>query len=77
MTVEAIEVRDGVPIPPVVRRSKYPFQTMEVGQSFFVFIGSNNANFVANANKRYAPKKFTQRMTVENGRRGIAVWRIS
>ena len=54
------------------RYVKYPFRAMDVGDSFFVPNGPINLY----NSKAYLPKKFTRRTVVENGVKGIRVWRI-
>lgn len=75
-----VPVEKGIPIPkPVERRRKrgsgrpaqYPWTTMEVGDSFLL-VSVKNANvYTGVANKRYAPKVFTGRMTET----GFRIWR--
>ena len=68
-----------VHIPParIVAQPVYPWEKMEVGDSFFVNVGPKN-NFsgaISKAQKRYG-YKITRRSVVERGVRGIRVWRI-
>ena len=65
-----IKIDHNVPIPSPKGDRKYPFGTMEVGESFFV-AGKINIQYHA-----YKPRKFTQRIVTENGARGLRVWRI-
>jgi hypothetical protein len=52
-------------------RVKYPWESLEVGDSFLPS-KDITSSIISSANKRYAPKKFTQRKTEE----GIRIWRI-
>lgn len=75
------EIESGIEIPEFKtgpkKPNKYPWQEMEVGQSFFLpdapkeqrgyFISMAYA-----ASRRYAPKKFTQRAM--DG--GLRIWRV-
>jgi hypothetical protein len=90
---EQIEVNQGVPLPRVrrPRASKYPFETMAVGASFFVPDRLTNTMTVrASAEGRRLGKKFRTRLTFrretiegwiacepddEGAVRGVAVWR--
>ena len=62
-----------IPIPK--RRTKWPFADMEVGDSFFA-PGFASDEF-SGRTKHYAPKKFTVRTVIENGVRGVRVWRTA
>lgn len=64
-------VIEDIPLPassPRVARSAYPFEHLNVGQSFFVPTDGKKklSASVSNANKRYAPKHFRS-VTVEGG----------
>ena len=71
-------IEKGIPTPELralaVRRTKYPFAKMKIGDSFFVPNGKVNtiSVSVATFHKNNKPKRFTCR-TVEGG---IRVWRI-
>jgi len=69
------EIEKGIEIPKVVRAAKpckYPWKTMEIGDSFFVERSAREmSSMIAHAGKRWG-KKFTVR-TVDGGSR---VWRI-
>ena len=76
-----IVIEDGVPMPR--RRSgrpskRYPFEQMEVGQSFFVpAAGRKNLAIVSPYNKLLAPKRFVYRAWVQDGTSGFRVWRTA
>ena len=54
---------------------KYPFQEMELNDSFFA-PSAKPANFSTCA-RPYRPKKFITRTVTENGVKGTRVWRIA
>ena len=73
-----IAIEKGVDIPSrrVGRSSVYPWNIMEVGDSFLV-TGNPSSYFhvqVYNANKRYAPKRFVQRIQEDCS---VRVWRVA
>lgn len=60
-------------------RPKYPFRSMEIGDSFFVAgdpPGKKSANVMSMA-RRHLPMRFASRQVTEGGQRGIRVWRIA
>lgn len=70
------EIEKDKPIPP---RRKYPFEDMEVGDSFFAprddFPHAGDAARVY-AHHRKGKVKFRTRNVTENGVNGTRVWRI-
>lgn len=77
--MSGVTIEKGVPLPaPAGARNKYPWRTMEVGDSFFVAnistggFGGTLAGAAARSGHR-----FTQRTVTENGVRGVRVWRIA
>jgi hypothetical protein len=79
---DEIVVEAGIPIPPrtqLGRRSKYPFEDMDVGDSFFV-AGRDGKNFggtVTGARKRHPDMAFEMRTVKEDGVIGVRVWRTA
>ena len=76
-----IEIMKDVPIPPKRLRgrppgSKYPFDRLEVGESFYIASTkvkpASMASITSRQNKMLVPKKFTTRTTAK----GITVWRV-
>ena len=61
------EIEKGIPLTKP--RSRYPFREMEVGDSVFI-PGVNVVNFSV------PPRQFAKRTRVENGVKGVRVWRI-
>lgn len=68
-----IKIEKGVEIPPQTRRLKYPFEDMEVGDSFFVKADPKTIRAAAHNYRKTRDKsrKFTIR-AVDGGAR---VWR--
>jgi hypothetical protein len=87
--IEEVEVKleDGIPVPSIERTErvrKFPFDKMEVGQSFFVanIKPSNMHSCLNRFNKsnKGTPMRFTARSVVEDvdGEKtpGVRVWRL-
>lgn len=74
--ISGVKIDTAVPIP--ARSPKYPFAQMAVGDSFFAPNRPQNAfgTFIALWGKRDG-RKFTTRIRVENGVRGVRVWRTA
>ncbi len=73
-----IKVESGVPLPdPNGRKSKYPWDSMKEGDSFFVPCADGDRvrmqNALASVSRQHRPHKFTARQV--DG--GIRVWRIA
>jgi hypothetical protein len=68
-----IEIEDDIPVP-TTPRSKYPFEEMVIGQSFF-------APGVTSVNRQYweriTGRKFLTRLAVKDGVNGMRCWRTS
>jgi hypothetical protein len=80
--VVEFKLDDNVPIPETSRGerpSKYPWDTMNVGQSFFV-PGAKQSTFntlTAGRTKKYnGERKFISKAVTEDGVEGVRVWRI-
>lgn len=79
-TTTEIQIDKGIPIPTKMqlgRRSKYPFDIMDVGDSFFV-PGRDGKSFggtVTAARKRLTDMAFEMRTVKEDGVIGVRVWR--
>lgn len=80
-----IEIEKNVPIPArksSVRNKKYPFELMEVGDSFFVPERSvKTFGSTVSAAARRTGYKFATRQTAEHGQfgervEGVRVWRV-
>lgn len=82
------QISGDVPIPKVIRGgrngSKYPFDQLGVGQSFFVPDSEGGKHGAARtmgsavsvANKHAGEKRFVVRAVTENGTSGARVWRV-
>ena len=71
-----LPVRDDMPLPKRQRERKYPFNDLEVGQYFFVPNFPAKSPLAGIGNKRYAPKRFQQRLITVDGVPGLGVWRV-
>ena len=77
------KIEKGIPIThkPNVGggKKKYPFEDMEIGDSFLVPCKKEKAQSVSStlmgATKREHPKKFTTHYNLEEG--GVRIWRIN
>lgn len=83
-----IEIDKGVPIPEKIQgpRLRYPFNYMEVGDSFFVPLNGRKAANVMSSISGSARsgraasaggRRFTSRRVTENGVPGIRCWRFA
>lgn len=71
------EIESGKPIPPDPRK-KYPFDQMEVGDSFFVPLGDNEQRVkktVSNCARSFG-KRVGQRFSIRSDGDGIRIWRV-
>lgn len=66
-----VQIDRGIPVPPRNRAERYPWEALEVGDSFLAD-GKRRPNTTV-AIKTHAPKKFTIRKTAE----GWRVWRVA
>lgn len=74
------KIEKNVPIPYIVRKygGKYPWEEMEIGDSFVIENPNLNArgytqSYIGQPNIRYAPKRFSQHVQKDKSAR---VWRI-
>ena len=67
-------IEKGIEIPSRNVDARYPFKDMEVGDSFFTT--STPQSYVSLNTRVLRPKKFSCRTVVENGIRGLRIWRI-
>lgn len=73
-------IEKNVPIPPKCptgRKSRYPINKMEVGDSIFFPdpIGPKAARAASGAGTRRKGQKFISRRLTENDQRGTRIWR--
>lgn len=73
----------GVPMPnrrgsSMGKVPKYPWRTMDVGDSFFVASDAARPAVMAQASHsgKRTGRRFTTRFVTENGVRGVRVWRV-
>lgn len=71
-----IPVDRNIPLPQVRVGRLYPFEDMQIGDSFFVIDGSV-VRIHAAARQFNKRMRFTCRTRIEDGVRGVRVWRIS
>lgn len=64
-----VQIETGIPIPAKPHKSKYPWDTMEVGQSF---VGGRGLGTLASATGKRIGRKFVTRK-LECG--NVRVWR--
>jgi len=79
MSYQSYEITDAIP-PPSGRgplNRKYPFGDMEIGQSFFVPNATQQTRNTARAWGKNHGRGFSCRTTIENGVKGLRVWRVS
>ena len=78
VTQTEFPIAKSVPIPPGAgMQPKYPYRSMEVGDSFF--IEGLSAAQMSGQNNNYSQKlggKFIGRTVTENGTTGCRVWRV-
>lgn len=71
------KIEDGYAIPaerqPRVRRAKYPWNELEVGQSFFVG-GARLRSMSSTAS--HAGRRTGRKFIVRNAEGGVRVWRV-
>ena len=67
-------IEKGIPIPQRKIDAKYPFREMQVGDSFFT--SGTPASYFSLHIRLLRPKKFSCRTVVENGVKGLRIWRI-
>ena len=68
---EIVKIDKGVPLPTA--RRKYPWDEMEVGDSFFSPVGQAT---LMTQSRRRSDRKFTSCAVEENGVRGTRIWRV-
>ena len=78
MNFEDIKIETGIPLPPA-NGAKYPFATMNVGDSFFVPFDGEDPNTVRERIGSPAgqwSRRHEQKFTVRRVAGGMRVWRI-
>ena len=64
------KIEKGIPVPVKIRKRKYPFREMEVGDSIMI-AGMRAASQISWAVARHKPKRFVTRVEED----GLRVWR--
>ena len=66
-----MKIDKNIPLPP--HKSKYPFRSMEVGDSFF---STASRSSIGSSASKLKGIKFSTRTVNEDGVRGTRVWRV-
>ena len=69
-----IKINKGIPIPNSKVRRAYPYEVMDIGDSFYVEGAS--LPVVCNSNWRYG-KKLGMKFIASKDERGVRVWRTA
>lgn len=69
---ETIIIEKNVPIPQTGTAAKYPFSTMQIGESFVVPAGKRNS--MSACVVRHRPKKFVSR--IQPDKQTVRIWRV-
>ena len=67
------EIEKGVPLPEEKKKHNYPYEDLQVGESFFVPDG--NMNLLCNYN-RVRGKRLERKFVCRKEGKGIRVWRV-
>lgn len=73
------KIEKGVPLPAddrPGRRAKYPFEDMDIGDSFFVPGHMKMASTISAAGRKLG-MKFRYKVQTESGTEGTRVWRVA
>lgn len=68
------QIEKGVPIPQKQLDTKYPFRSMDIGDSFFTT--GTPASYISLHTRLLRPKRFSCRTVIENGVKGLRIWRL-
>ena len=68
------KIDKGVPVPAGARYQKYPFKSMEIGDSFFVPGGTNKTHGSITSG---AQKALGHKYTIRQVEGGLRVWRVA
>ena len=69
----SIAVENNIPLPKIAKRNVYPYESMDIGDSFF--LESANPQTVAN-NNYVRGKKLGMKFIARKEGNGVRVWRI-
>lgn len=68
------KLEKGIPRPRPTGTPKYPLGALEIDDSFFIPGGTNQT--LSGCFLQHRPKRFSVRTLVEDGVKGVRVWRI-
>ena len=68
------EIDKNVPLPPFTRGARFPYEQLEVGDSFYVEGGKLSS--ICNSNYRVG-KRLQAKFTARQEDSGVRVWRVS
>lgn len=71
------KIEKGVEAPAGTKRRKYPFQDMDIGDSFFIEDASPRHNHQIYAAASYAGSRHGKTFTVRTVEGGYRVWRLA
>lgn len=74
--MDEVKVEKGIPLPPIERGRpvKWPFATMEIGESFFMK-GCTKSSVATACNQK--GRKFGRKFAMRAGDGGYRVWRVA
>lgn len=75
-----ITIDKGLPVPKRYKSGRpymYPYEQMEIGDSFFVAKNRNGGGALVNHAKKVTGHTFTLRTVTENGVKGVRIWRTA
>lgn len=68
------KISKDVPVPPPIRRMNYPYEQLQVGESFWVEGVSMQS--LCNANRRQS-KRLERKFICRREGEGVRVWRVA
>jgi hypothetical protein len=73
-----MNIEKDIPIPKNIRgrKTKYQFQAMEIGHSFFTAGDSRIQRSILTSAKKHLPKRFITQMAVVKRKKGYRCWRV-
>lgn len=68
------EISKDVPVPPPIRRMNYPYEQLQVGESFWV--AGVSMQSLCNANRRQS-KRLERKFICRRENEGVRIWRVA
>lgn len=68
------KISKDVPVPPPIRRMNYPYEQLQVGESFWV--EGVTMQSLCNANRRQS-KRLSRKFVCRREGEGVRVWRVA